>query len=215
MKRFESVFVRRIEDFCRGKDVLEIGCGDGTRLAEVVGQSRSWSGIDPDSAAVAKAREANPSANAEFVEGHAENLAWPSARFDVVIFPLSLHHIDFDFMPTAIDEAVRVVRSSGLILFLEPLPVGTFYKAEMLYGCCDGDERRELAYAFYTMLSAECLQEVEEFVAEVSFEYDSFDDFKQHVPTKDGTHAQLEEFLSARGFKLDEKWRLNVFKVAT
>lgn len=214
MKRFESVFVDRIKGYCRGKDVLEIGCGDGTRLAKAARASKSWIGIDSDSTAIRQANETNHPPNVEFVDGDAASLTWPDSTFDVVMFTLSLHHIDFAAMPSAIGEAVRVVRSTGSILFLEPLPVGTFYNAEMLYGCCDGDERRELAYAFYTMLSAERLSEVEEFVAQVSFEYDSFDDFKQHVPTKEGSHPQLEEFLSARGFRLDEEWRLNVFEVA-
>lgn len=214
MKRHESLFIRRIGDYCCGKDVLEIGCGDGTRLTDVVLQSRSWVGIDPDSSAVAEATKANPSANAEFVEGHAERLVWPAARFDVVIFTLSLHHIDFSTMSDAIDESVRVLRPDGLVLFLEPLPEGTFFDAEMRFGCCDGDERRQLAYAHYSMLSSEKLSETEEFVAQVSVEYDSFDDFKQNVPTKDGTHSKLEEFLTAEDFKLDEKWRLNVFRRA-
>ncbi len=214
MKRNESIVVDRIERYCRDKDVLEIGCGDGTRLATAARVSSLWKGIDPDASAIRQAIEAHCSSNAEFVEGNAENLAWPDSSFDVVIFTLSLHHIDFTAMPKAIDEAVRVVRSSGSILFLEPLPVGTFYDAEMRFACCDGDERRELAFAFYTMLSAQRLHEVEEFVAQVSFEHDSFDDFKLHVPTKDGTHPQLEQFLSTQGFKLDEEWRLNVFRVA-
>jgi ubiquinone/menaquinone biosynthesis C-methylase UbiE len=183
-------------------------------LTEVVLQSRSWIGLDPDADAVAKAIVANASSNAEFVEGHAENLAWPAARFDVVIFTLSLHHIDFTTMSAAIDESVRVLRPDGLVLFLEPMPEGTFFDAEMRFGCCDGDERRQLAYAYYSMLSCEQLHETEEFVAQVSVEYQSFDDFKQNVPTKDGTHTKLEAFLAAEDFKLDEKWRLNVFRRA-
>jgi ubiquinone/menaquinone biosynthesis C-methylase UbiE len=214
VKRHESIFIRRIADYCRGKDVLEIGCGNGTRLAEVVPQSRSWIGIDPDSGAVEKAKEANLSANAEFVEGHAETLVWPAELFDVVIFTLSLHHIDFAAMSDAISEAIRVLRPDGLVLFLEPMPEGTFFDAEKRFGCCDGDERKQLAYAYYSMLSSEQLSETEEFVAQVSVEYDSFDDFSRNVPTKDGTQAKLEAFLAAEDFKLDEKWRLNVFSRA-
>jgi len=106
------------------------------------------------------------------------------------------------------------MRPTGRVLFLEPLPEGTFFDAEMRFGCCDGDERKELAYAHYAMLSSERLTEIEEFVAEVSFEYDSFEDFVRNVPTVEDTHPGLEEFLSARNFLLDEKWRLNVFRRA-
>ena len=214
MKRNESIFVDRIGSHCRGKDVLEIGCGDGTRFAAAIRLSKSWKGVDLDATAVRQANEANLLPNAEFFELNAENLSWPDSSFDVVVFTLSLHHIDFSAMSKAVDEAVRVVRPTGSILFLEPLPVGTFYDAEMRFGCCDGDERRELAYAFYTMLSNERLRETEELVAPVSYEYESFEDFKEHVPTKDATHQKLDEYLSVRGYTLHEDWRLNVFRVA-
>ncbi len=213
MKRNESTFVDRIATIVRGMDVLEIGCGDGTRFARAARVSNSWTGIDVDTTAVRQANEANRLPNAKFLEASAANLAWPDSSFDVVVFTLSLHHMDFAVMPRAIDEAARVVRSSGSVMFLEPLPVGTFYDAEMRFGCCDGDERRELAYAFYTMLSAERLIETEEFIAQVLYEYDSFDDFKQHVPTMAESNQRLEQYLSQREFKLDEDWRLNVFHV--
>ena len=214
MIRHEEPVLRKLETFCSGEDVLEIGCGDGSRLPDVVRTSSSWLGIDPDSDVVRVANETNESPHAEYEVGHAEDLRFGNDRFDVVLFTLSLHHIEIADMANAIDEAVRVVRPTGCVLFLEPLPVGTFYDAEMRFGCCDGDERRELAYAFYSMLSSQKLHETEEFVAPVCFEYDSIEDFVRHVPTQEGTHGQLEEFLSARGFKLDERWRLNVFSVS-
>ena len=37
--------------------------------------------------------------------------------------------------------------------------------------------------------------------------------FKDHVPTQPESHAKLEQYLSNRGFTLDEEWRLNVFRV--
>jgi ubiquinone/menaquinone biosynthesis C-methylase UbiE len=211
--RREDVVIRKIESYCRAKDVLEIGCGDGSRLAEVVRTSNSWYGIDRDPDAVRQARASSDSAHVEFVEGRAETLAAPDGQYDVVLFTLSLHHIGIEGSTRAIDEAVRVLRPTGKVLFLEPLPEGTFFDAEMRFGCCDGDERKELAYAHYAMLNSEKLTEIEEFIAQVSFEYDSFDDFLLNVPTIDNTHAGLEEFLATRNFVLDEKWRLNVFRL--
>ena len=131
------------------------------------------------------------------------------------MFTLSLHHMDLDIMPTAIDEAIRVLRPGGIVIFLEPLPVGTFFDAEMCFGCCDGDERRELAYANFTMLNSAKLKEIEEFVDQVSVEYDSFEDFTIHVPTKEETLPQMEQFLSDRQFTLNEKFRMNVFGLAS
>jgi ubiquinone/menaquinone biosynthesis C-methylase UbiE len=212
MRRYEESVLRKLETYCREKDVLEIGCGDGSRLAEVVRTSKSWYGIDPDSDAVRQANATNESPRAEFSVGSAEQVNGDDARYDVVLFALSLHHMDAAIIPEAFDEALRVLRADGLVIFLEPLPEGTFFDAEMRFGCCDGDERRELAYAYYSMLSEERLHEIEEFVTQVSVEYDSFDDFKKNVPTMSDTLAQLESYLSSEGFRLDEKWRLNVFE---
>ena len=214
MIRHEETFVRKIESYCSGKVVLEIGCGDGKRSREVAGSSKSWIGIDPDPVGIREASQYDLPENTKFLQGNAEALGWPDFTFDVVMFTLSLHHIDLDIMPAAIDEAVRVLRPGGVVIFLEPLPVGTFFDAEMSFGCCDGDERRELAYANFTMLDTARLKEIEEFVDQVSVEYDSFEDFTTHVPTKEKTHVQLERFLADRQFSLNEQFRLNVFEIA-
>ena len=213
MKRHEEPFIRKIESYCSGKDVLEIGCGDGKRSREVAGSSSSWVGIDPDADSVKQANDNDAMANTEFLQGRAEDLKWSEATFDVVMFTLSLHHIDLNTMPAAIGEAIRVLCPGGLVIFLEPMPVGTFFEDEIGFGCCDGDERRELAYANFTMLNSVRLTEVEEYLDEVSVEYDSFEDFTAHVPTKEGTHVQLEQFLTDREFTLNEKFRMNVFQV--
>lgn len=214
MIRHEKTFIRKIESYCRGKDVLEIGCGDGTRLSEVARISKSWIGIDPDRESIREANENRVSVNTEFIEGRAEDLTWPGSTFDVVMFTLSLHHMDIDAMPAAVDEAVRVLRPGGSVIFVEPVSEGTFFDAEMRFGCCDGDERRHLAYASYVMLSSEKLTEIEEFADQVSVEYESFDDFKRHVPFKAETEAQLEQFLSDLHFTLNEKFRMNVFRIS-
>ena len=56
MNRHEETFIRKIQSYCRGKDVLEIGCGDGKRSREMASSSKSWIGIDLDPGSI---REAN------------------------------------------------------------------------------------------------------------------------------------------------------------
>lgn len=214
MIRHEETFVRKLRPYCSGNDVLEVGCGDGERSKELAAYSRSWIGIDPDPESIRLANEGGVPENTQFVEGVAEDLKWPESTFDVVMFALSLHHIDFGKMPVAVDEAVRVLRPGGTVIFLEPLPEGTFFEAEMRFGCCDGDERKQLAYANFVMLNSEKLTEVEEFTDRVSVEYASFDDFLHHVPTREDTHVRLEQYLADLRFKLNEKFRMNVFRVS-
>lgn len=213
MKRNDRSILTRIGEYCRGKDVLEIGCGDGSRMAEVAAESRSWTGIDPDAESVRLAVEEIALPNVEFLEGSADKLAWPESSFDVVVFTLSLHHMPLDMMPSAIDEAVRVVRPDGRVLFLEPMPEGSYFEAGRRFGCGGGDERRQLAYAVYVMMSSGRLSEIEEFTDRVSEEYDSFEDFLEHAAIRPGTESQLREYISDAGYTLDERFRLNVFRV--
>jgi len=214
VRRYEESFVERMKAYCTDKDVLEIGCGDGSRLLQAARSSRSWIGIDPDQESIDLTKELSIPSNVEFKLGDAAKLLWPDASFDVVVFTLSLHHMGMEVMPRAIGEAVRVLREDGVVLFLEPLPVGTFFEAELEFGCCDGDEREALARAESAMKSSDKLVEVEEFTDWVSVEYSSFDDFKDHVPIREETESQVEEYLARLEFRLDEQFRLNVFSVA-
>lgn len=214
MIRHEETFIRKIKSYCSGKDVLEIGCGDGARSRVIARTCKSWIGIDPDPESIRQANENNVPENLKFIEGVVEELQWSGSSFDVAMFTLSLHHIEIDLMPRAVDEVIRVLRPGGTVIFLEPLPEGTFFDAEMRFGCCDGDERKKLAYANFVMLNSEELTEIEEFSDRVSVQYESFDDFLHHVPTVEETHAQLQRFLTDLEFKLDEKFRMNVFQIS-
>ena len=213
MKRDDNEIINRIGDYCSNADVLDIGCGDGSRLSSIAARFKSWTGVDPDSDAIKSANERLQTNSANFYVGSAEKLEWPADSFDTVVFTLSLHHVPREKISAAIAEAIRVVRTDGFILFLEPMPEGTFFEAEKKYGCCDGDERKELAFAYYSMLAEDRLEEIDEFITTVVFSYDSFDDFKNNVYTDPSTEESLEEYLRSIDFTLDERQRLNVFKV--
>ncbi len=58
--------------------------------------------------------------------GSGENLAFPNACFDLVIFTLSLHHQNSKL---ALAEAVRVLRTEGEILIIEPTVQGEVQRA--------------------------------------------------------------------------------------
>jgi len=77
----------------QGKQVLEIGCGEGRltrRLAELGALVHA---IDPDAALIRKARRALPQRFAKkvrFKPGQAERLAHPAETFDAVVFAWAL-----------------------------------------------------------------------------------------------------------------------------
>jgi SAM-dependent methyltransferase len=102
-----------------GKEVLEIGCGDGRiskHLVKMVGQLTS---IDPDTRRIQTAK--GSSAKITFQVGSGEDPGFANNSFDFVIFTLSLHHQN---SRKALSEAKRVLRQHGKIIVVEPIPEG-------------------------------------------------------------------------------------------
>ncbi len=94
-----------------GKDVVDIGCGDGTYSAELARHARSVLGVDPSAAAIDSAQRF-ASSSLTFRTGVAADL---SRRFDVAVYRGVIHHVAD---PAA--EVAHAVRLADTIIFLEP-----------------------------------------------------------------------------------------------
>lgn len=74
----------------RGKQVIEIGCGDGRLTQRLVSLGASEvHALDPEAKLIHAARKNLPKRYAkriEFQVGNAERLAFPSNRFDLAVF---------------------------------------------------------------------------------------------------------------------------------
>jgi len=83
----------RAERFFRGKDVLDIGTGDGRLVWLIAPMARSVVGLDPDANGI---REASRDAkrrgvrNARFKVSIAQELGVGNERFDTAVFSWSL-----------------------------------------------------------------------------------------------------------------------------
>ena len=76
-------------------DVLDIGCGDGLLAQRLAPVSRSVTGIDPDPAAIDRARARLVSHRDVAVSLQAFDEYQPGPRrFDLITFVASLHHMD-------------------------------------------------------------------------------------------------------------------------
>ncbi|MHA2249455.1 MAG: class I SAM-dependent methyltransferase [Candidatus Kariarchaeaceae archaeon] len=76
-----------------GKDVLDIGCGDGRMSLQVSQYAKSVLGIDPDVEEVKLANDNSQSQNIEnvkFLVGSAEEMDFEESSFDIILFSLSL-----------------------------------------------------------------------------------------------------------------------------
>jgi SAM-dependent methyltransferase len=106
------------------KSVLEIGCANGYRVAQICERFGAvGSGIEPSSNAVADGRIRFPSLTLEV--GTADALPFADGQFDVVVFGFCLYLVDPRLHLRCVAEADRVLAEGGLLLiydFIEPIP---------------------------------------------------------------------------------------------
>jgi ubiquinone/menaquinone biosynthesis C-methylase UbiE len=212
MQRIKENFLDIVEENVSLKDlsILEVGCGDGSRSVAIAKRCKFLTAIEPDEEKIKLALNRGIS-NILFQLGTAETLSFENAQFDMVIFTLSLHHVPTEKMSNAIDQAVRVTKKTGYIIFLEPTLVGTFFDAEVRFDACDGDERQEKLIAYETLMHHEKLQLVKEIDDETVLQFDSVDDFKEAMcPKKDVLN--LQEFLEINKYTLRAERRISIFK---
>lgn len=212
MQRIKDTYLETIQSqvSLAEKTILEIGCGTGTRTAALSKVAMHVTAIDPSEENVEQAMSSlSGSGNVELLVASAEALPFEDERFDIVFFTLSFHHVPVELMKAALDEAVRVVRAGGHIVFLEPAFCGSFFESEILFDACDGDERLAKAQAYCAMLSHRGMREVCELWDETVFTFSSAEDFIGAMNPKRGSD-QLEAFLREHQFTLRALRRINI-----
>lgn len=99
----------------KNKKILDIGCGDGSSMADLVDKCQNFYGIDQDVDVVEQAQKNLP--NGKFLVGDGQKIPFGDNQFDLVIFSKSLHH-HLDCL-LALKEAIRVSKPKGLIVIVE------------------------------------------------------------------------------------------------
>ena len=108
-----------------GKHVLDIGCGGGVLARSLSDRGARVVGVDPNSEALAVARQSVPTGT--FYQAGAEAMPFADSSFDGAIFLNSLHHVPKRAMNRALREAARVTKPAGPIVVIEPLAAGSFF----------------------------------------------------------------------------------------
>lgn len=108
-----------------GKQILDIGCGNGTLARSLTDQGAHVTGVDPNGEALEAALRAVPSGT--FHQAGAEAVPFAAHSFDGAVFLNSLHHVPKLAMPRALQEAARVINPAGSIVVIEPLAEGSFF----------------------------------------------------------------------------------------
>ncbi|MDB5260269.1 MAG: Methyltransferase type 11 [Candidatus Nomurabacteria bacterium] len=214
MKRIKEEFLDKLEKVVKlkNKRVLEIGCGVGTRSIQIAKRSKHLTAIEPSTKLIQEAKKTNSLENIDYQVGKAEKLKFSKGMFDAVIFTLSLHHVPPVKINNAIKEANRVVKKGGYIVFLEPTHDGNFFESEVKFDACDGDERKDKAFAYYSILSYKGYKEVAEIPDETVFQFDSYEDFIKSMNPKKNK-KEIKNFLEANNYILTASRRINIFKV--
>ena len=107
--------------------MLEVGCGDGTRLAWLKNNMNAdCYGIEPSKLAV----DAACGKGINVKQGTAERLPFEDHSFDIVIFGFCLYLCDREDLFSIASEANRVLRAPGWLMLLDffsPVPYANLY----------------------------------------------------------------------------------------
>jgi ubiquinone/menaquinone biosynthesis C-methylase UbiE len=114
----------RLAELQTGNDVLDIGCGTGTlaiAAARHVGTTGAVTGIDASPSMIARANRKSEKAGARatFQVALAENLPFPTRRFDVVFSTLMLHHLPRKVREECATQIRRVLKPGGRVVAVD------------------------------------------------------------------------------------------------
>lgn len=105
------------KEYCEGvKKLLDIGCGDGSKLAPLGGRETKRFGCEVSKKAVELGQKKHP--GTVFSHFGGKILPYPDQSFDRVVSFFVLEHTDYP--DQLIKEAVRVTKTKGLLIFLAP-----------------------------------------------------------------------------------------------
>lgn len=122
-------FAALVAELAAGADVLEYGCGLGSRGAEFAPIAKSFHAIDISEAAIRQVGATVTAPNVHFEVMDAMKLEYPAGSFDLVYGSGIVHHLDTE---VSAREVSRVLRPGGTALFWEPMgynPLINAYRA--------------------------------------------------------------------------------------
>jgi SAM-dependent methyltransferase len=110
-----------------GKDVVDIGCGGGALVRDLVAAGARPIGVEISEEQLATARSRDNGSGARYLVGRAEALPLGDGAVDVAVFMRSLHHVPPEHLRNGLREARRVLRPGGAVYVAEPLAEGDFF----------------------------------------------------------------------------------------
>lgn len=106
----------------QNKMILDIGCGDGTDLVNFEKMGAVPTGIEPSEEFVKSAKEKSPHLN--ILVGKGEELPFQDIYFDIIVSKYALQ--TSLNVPKILEEAARVLKTGGYLIFLSKHPIRQF-----------------------------------------------------------------------------------------
>lgn len=108
----------RLINAARPASVIDIGCGTGPLVEELVRRGVRASGLDSSPAVLEAARSRTP--NASFYLGTVESIPLPDESFDAATLIEVIEHLDDQRLTAAMTEARRILRIGGTLMITTP-----------------------------------------------------------------------------------------------
>ena len=105
-------------ELCRGKDVLDVGSGEGYGAALLAQTAQRVIGVDVDPVSVEHSSHSYQSPNLSYIQGEAANLPLDDRSVDVVVSFETLEH--FSNHEVFLAEVQRVLRPNGFLVISTP-----------------------------------------------------------------------------------------------
>jgi ubiquinone/menaquinone biosynthesis C-methylase UbiE len=173
MREVESVLVPIINAVSLdGKDVIDVGCGNGDVARALSEQGARVIGIDRHEM-LSKVQIEERTNAVRFLEGGAERIPVASGSAALVLFLASLHHVPHARMHDAVREAYRVLAPGGHALFIEPLVECSYYLITRL-----AEEETEARRVAHEAIDKACTVGFRQRSEEFFFIERSFEDFR-------------------------------------
>lgn len=205
---------------------LDVGCGNGKFTRLLAGLFTEVSGIDVKAKKIDEAKAAAAEANVaiDFRVASAEAMPYPDASFDMVAFSNSLHHTPHP--DVALGEAARVLKPSGLLYMMEPVPSGNYHDATKLVN--DETPVRTEAFRAIVGLAAKGFRPKSEIMYRARRTFAAFEDWIGGQIDQDAKRRALYEARpdevrrlfetsaerDAGGFTFDQVFRVNLLQKA-
>ena len=111
-----------------GKQVLDVGSGDGALTRLLTRKGAKVTGIECNPRQLAKANSSEKAGDEHYLEGRGEAMPVEDESADIVIFFNSLHHVPVEGQDQALIEASRVLRPNGQLYISEPIASGAYFE---------------------------------------------------------------------------------------